>query len=196
MYDVTYHDGGTKQPEALKTYETAIEMTLKKREEMLEKGEETNLSLSATRNVREEVMMDYTQKSVDGLLCSLYTAKGKVYFMANMFEKAVESYSKCLEIEPLYLDALGSRGSSLIILGRYEDAGSDLMRTIENDEQNLFNDAYTGLARILQAKEDAVPQGWGPVVEKLDGLIPKLEGMLSSVPSAEGRKMIAGTLNR
>ena len=41
------------------------------------------------------------------MLCALYTAKGKVYFMANMFEKAVETYSKCLEVEPLYLDALG-----------------------------------------------------------------------------------------
>ena len=107
LYDVTYHDGGTKQPEAINTYETAIQMTLAKREKMLEDGEETNLSLSATRNVREEVMMDYSQKSVDGMLCALYTAKGKVYFMANMFERAVESYSKCLELEPLYLDALG-----------------------------------------------------------------------------------------
>lgn len=106
LYDVTYHDGGTKQPEALKTYETAIEMTVAKRQQMLENGEETNLSLSGTM-VPEEVMLDYSQKSVDGLLCALYTAKGKVYFMANMFERAVESYSKCLEIEPLYLDALG-----------------------------------------------------------------------------------------
>jgi hypothetical protein len=107
LYDVTYHDGGTKQPEALSTYEKAIEMTVAKRNQMLENGEETNLSLSSTRDVRGEVMMDYSQKSVDGLLCALYTAKGKVYFMANMFEKAVETYSKCLEIEPLYLDALG-----------------------------------------------------------------------------------------
>lgn len=117
LYDVTYHDGGTKQPEALKTYEKAIDMTVAKRQRMLENGEETNLSLSATRNVREEVMMDYSQKSVDGLLCALYTAKGKLYFMANMFERAVETYSECLELEPLYLDALGYAGSGLGTLG-------------------------------------------------------------------------------
>jgi tetratricopeptide (TPR) repeat protein len=102
LYDVTYHDGGTKQPEALATYEVAIQMTVAKREHLLETEQDTTLSMS----VNEEVMMDYTQKSVDGLLCSLYTAKGKVYFMANMFERAVEAYSHCLEFAPLYLDAL------------------------------------------------------------------------------------------
>lgn len=107
LYDVTYHDGGTKQPEALKTYEKAIEMSMQKRKQMTENGEDPTVSLSQTSNVRGEVMMDYSQKSVDGLLCALYTAKGKVFFMANMFERAVETYSKCLEIEPLYLDALG-----------------------------------------------------------------------------------------
>ena len=196
LYDVTYHDGGTKQPEALKTYEHIIQIMEAKRKEMVENGEETNVSLANTRNVRDEVTMDYSQKSVDGMLCALFTAKGKVYFMANMFERAVETYTKCLEIEPLYLDALGSRGSSNIILGRYEEAASDLMTTIENDEQNFFNDAYTGLARILQAKESAVPQGWAPVVDKLNQLIPSLEGMISSVPNPEGKKVIANTLNR
>lgn len=70
------------------------------------------------------------------------------------------------------------------------------MATIENDEQNLFNDAYTGLARILQAKESHVPQGWTPIVDKLNDLIPSLEGMINSLPSKEGKNMIAGTLNR
>ncbi|CAB9512435.1 Inherit from NOG: sulfotransferase [Seminavis robusta] len=196
LYDVSYHDGGTKQPEALETYEKVIQMTVAKREKMIEEGKETDKSLAATTNVNDEVMMDYTQKSVDGLLCSLYTAKGKVFFMSNMFERAVESYSKCLEIAPLYLDALSSRGSSEIILGNYEAAGQDLMRTIENDTQNLFNDAYTGLARILQAKENVLPEGWAPIIQKLDDLIPSLEGMISSVPGEDGRKVVANTLNR
>jgi len=107
LYDVTYHDGGTKQPEAIATYEKAIAMALAKRERMLETGEETKLSGTGTRSVPDEVMLDYPQKSTDGLLCALYTAFGKVYFMANMFERAVDTYTKCLELEPLYLDALG-----------------------------------------------------------------------------------------
>ena len=106
MYDVTYHDGGTKQPEAIETYEAAIELTLAKRQQMLEQDEDTTISLSGTANVNDEVMIDYPLKSVDGLLCALYTAKGKVYFMANMFERAVEVYGHCLDIAPTYLDAL------------------------------------------------------------------------------------------
>lgn len=196
LYDITYHDGGTKQPEALETYDRAIDMSVVKRNRMLEAGDETTLSLTGTRNVRNEVTLDYSQKSMDGLLCAMYTAKGKVYFMANMFERAVEAYASCLELEPLYLDALGSRGSSLIILGRYEEAGNDLMTTIENDEQNYFNDAYTGLARILQAKESYIPQGWDTITSRLDELIPSLEGMISSLQHEEQKKMIANTLNR
>ena len=110
LYDVTYHDGGTKQQESIATYDRAIEKTVIKRKQMVEAGEDTTKALpgSSASNVREEVMLDYSQKSVDGLLCAMYTALGKVYFMANMFERAVESYSECLELEPLYLDALGS----------------------------------------------------------------------------------------
>jgi tetratricopeptide (TPR) repeat protein len=106
LYDVTYHDGGTKQPEALETYEVAIQMTISQRQQMLENDQDTTLSSMGSTIVNDEVMIDYPQKSVDGLLCALYTAKGKVYFMANMFERAVEAYSHCLEFAPLYLDAL------------------------------------------------------------------------------------------
>ena len=70
------------------------------------------------------------------------------------------------------------------------------MDTINNDEQNFFNDAYTGLARILQAKESNVPEGWTPIVEKLDELIPSLEGMISGAPNKDARNVIANTLNR
>ena len=86
LYDVTYHDGGTKQQESIATYDRAIEQTIVKRKQMVEAGEDTTKASPGTsaRNVREEVMVDYSQKSVDGLLCAMYTALGKVYFMANM----------------------------------------------------------------------------------------------------------------
>jgi Sulfotransferase family len=84
----------------------------------------------------------------------------------------------------------------LIILGNYEEAGKDLMTTIQSDQHNWFNDAYTGLARILQANETVVPKGWDAITEKLDSLIPSLEGMVSGAPSEDARKVIANTLNR
>lgn len=84
----------------------------------------------------------------------------------------------------------------MIILGQYEDAGKDLMATLENDKQNFFMDAYTGLARILQAKEDYVPGGWDAIVSRLNDLIPSLEGMINSLQHDEQKKMIANNLNR
>ena len=85
---------------------------------------------------------------------------GKTFFMANMFEQAVESYTKALEMEPFYLDAVSSRGSARIILGQYEAAAQDFSLVIAKDEKRRFQDVFTGLARVLQAREDVVPGGW------------------------------------
>jgi tetratricopeptide (TPR) repeat protein len=197
--DVMFHDGGSSQAEALDMYQRAEELTLSKRQALIEKSQPTHRSLSGTTNIQEEIMMEYSQRSVDGLLCQIYTNMGKQYFMANMFERAVEKYSQCLNtIEPLYLEALGARGSSLIILGRYEEAGRDLMKVIENDHHRLFNDAFTGLAKVLVAKEEVVPEGWGPMVNMLEkDLIPKLEERIQQNAQGEhGRKLMADTLNR
>jgi len=196
MFDVQYHDGGTAQVEAIKSYNEAIDMALKKKEKQLEIGEETNRSLSGTADIPEEIMLDYSARSVDGILCALYTSIGKVYFMANMFEKAVESYTKALDVEPLYLDAVAARGSSRIILGKYEDASQDFTLVMERDEAGRFLDVFTGLARILQAREEAVPGGWEPMIESVNKLISTLEAQYANLNHAGGKNMIAKTLNR
>eukprot|EP00548_Thalassiothrix_antarctica_P002315 CAMPEP_0194138252 /NCGR_PEP_ID=MMETSP0152-20130528/8090_1 /TAXON_ID=1049557 /ORGANISM="Thalassiothrix antarctica, Strain L6-D1" /LENGTH=658 /DNA_ID=CAMNT_0038835665 /DNA_START=226 /DNA_END=2202 /DNA_ORIENTATION=+ len=193
--DVTYHDGGLGQQEALQAYQHAINLTLKRKSNMLKNGEPTNLSLSGTRNVPEEVFFDYTQKSVDGLLCALYTNMGKVYFMANMFERAVQSYTHCIEINNMYLDAVGSRGSSSIILGKYADAGHDLQHVINSDEQHFFNDAFTGMAKVLVAEEEVVPQGWDPMIEVLEKLIAGYEASVE-INDPHRKIFLAEALNR
>jgi hypothetical protein len=45
-------------------------------------------------------------------------------------------------------------------LGRYEDAAQDFLTVIERDHKRRFQYVFTGLARVLQDKEDAVPGGW------------------------------------
>jgi len=197
--DLTYHDGGSRQLEALEIYERAIELTIKKREKMIANGESTNMTLSGTSNIPDEIMLDNSAKSVDGLLCSIYTNKGKQYFMANMFEKAVSEYTKCIEMEPLYLDAVGSRGSAQIILGQYKEAGVDFQTVLEHDKQRMFNDVFTGMAKLLSAKEDAVPSGWDPMIDILEKLIPQLEtNMAIQAGNDDGfaQKMFAETLTR
>lgn len=195
MYDVQYSDGGTLQEEAIGTYRKIIQQSLNKREQMLSNGEETNRSLSGMMDVNEEIMSEYTARSIDGFLCALYSALGKTYFMANMFEKAVDSYSSCLDLYPYYLDAVSSRGSSRIILGLYEDAAQDFMTVVERDHKRRFLDVFTGLARVLQAKEDAVPGGWEPMIQKLDEMIPLLESQYEAMENP-GKGVIAKTLNR
>lgn len=54
-------------------------------------------------------------------------------FMANMFEKTVQAAGAALELEPDCLDALNIRASSLVILGKYNDAGSDYSKILEID---------------------------------------------------------------
>lgn len=196
LYDVQYHDGGTMQKEAIETYQTAIQVALKLRNEKIESGEETNRSLDGVVDVNEEIVLDYTARSIDGILCALFTSLGKVYFMANMFENAVEHYTKCIDIEPTYLDAVSSRGSSFIILGKYKEAATDFDFVIERDVKRRFLDTFTGLARVLQTKEEASPKGWGAMIQHLDSLIPLLEDQVDHIPQAEGRAMVASSLAR
>ena len=74
MYDVQYHDGGTYQNEAIETYQRAIGMAMEKRQTLIDQGEETSRSLTGTTNVNEETFLDYSARSVDGLLCALYVS--------------------------------------------------------------------------------------------------------------------------
>ena len=195
LYDVQFHDGGTFEHEAIEVYQRIVEMAEKNRQELLDAGKPTNISVAASiTRVSDEVTLEYQDKSADGLLCAVLTAQGKVLYMANWFERATESYTKCLEIDPFYLDARNSRGSTLIILGRYKEAATDFMTVIQHDTSRFFTDAFTGLARVLATKEDALPEGWTGVIEILDDLVPQFENILQQQPQARGA--LAGILNR
>ncbi|CAJ1968298.1 unnamed protein product [Cylindrotheca closterium] len=196
LFDVQYHDGGSVQKEALDTFHKAINLAKARREEMVSQGHETSLLHGSQRDeTYGEMLLDYGSRSIDGIMCALYTSLGKTYFMANMFERAVESYGSALEINPSYLDALSSRGSSNIILGNYAAAASDLSAVMHNDSSRRFQDVFTGLARILQAKESAVPDGWGPMIGILMDLIPLLEMELRSA-TEETKIVLLQSLNR
>ena len=141
-------------------------------------------------SVSDEVTLDYEFKSLDGLLCGIYTAKGKLCFMANLFDRAVEAYGGCLEeIYPYYLDALNGRASSFLVLGKYKQAGHDFLEVIQRDSRHLFLDAFTGLARILEAKETVVPESWDSIIPTVEILITNLEQQLELQPQI--KQMVA-----
>ena len=178
--DLTFHDGGSAQMEAIETYTAAIDLFLERRRRQIEDGSSTNTPLSGpSSGLNDELFLDVTAKSTDGLLASTYSSLGKMYFMANMFERGVEAYDRALELDGDYMDALCYRASTLIILGQYEEAAKNYSRMLEIDKNHLFQDVYTGLSKVLVAKESSVPGGWNPLVKVLEDEIPKYETRLA-----------------
>lgn len=198
FYEMQYHDGGTFEKETIDMYSKIIEKLEAKRQRAKEAGETTNLALDArVGRVKDEVMVDYSSKSLDGLLCSMYTALGKMYFMANMFESSAETYSKCIDdIEPNYLDAVNGRASTGIVLGQYERAGADYLHVIQSDDQRYFTDAFTGIARILETKEDAVSGGWDAVMSVMKPVLQEFTNMLQTDRGKKNQQFISVALKR
>ena len=193
--DTTIHDGGTYQMTAIDVYTSAIQTLERIRRQAIANGkdvrypDDTSSSSSSSSSIisllpqsffsssynglNRELFLDVDTKSIDGALCAAYTGLGKVYFMSNMFTLAVSSYDRCLLLyDNTYLDSLTYRAQALLILGKYDDAGRDYIHVLRTDTERLFVDAITGLAKILVAKDDAVPGGWDYLIELLNMEIP------------------------
>lgn len=150
-------------------------------------------------SLHRELFLDYENKSTEGLLCAVYTSLGKVYFMSNMFQRAVESYEHCLAYDDTYLDALTYRGQANIILGRYAEAGRDYIRVLQLDTERIFVDAFTGLSKVLSAKEDVVEGGWDALIGVLDVELPRHTTAYEAAKAANneiGMKHFADSLKR
>jgi len=222
LYELQFHQGGAYEADAIEMHGKVVKMAERRRRRMLDEGKSTSEASgggSDITSINDEVTIEYRSKSADGLLCALYTNQGKVYYMANMFEKAVESYTKCLNevvggggdggdddsssTSPTttYLDAVNSRGSAYIILGRYEDAARDLLRVIDQDDRRLFADAFTGLARVLTAQPAAAPPGTlrNVVETTLEPLVEQLEDkyrIFSEHGQSGNLQVLSSALNR
>ncbi|KAL7534001.1 hypothetical protein ACHAXR_009743 [Thalassiosira sp. AJA248-18] len=169
--DATIHDGGTHQMEAIEVYSHAIDLLEDTWREKMAKGEDVRLTGTTNgkyKGLNQELFLDYENKSIEGMLCATLSNLGKVYFMSNIFERAVRSYEECLSYDHDYLDSLTYRAQTLVILGKYEEAGRDYKRVLEIDTDRIFIDSVTGMAKILTAKEDAVPGGWDFLVKLLE----------------------------
>lgn len=183
LFDLQFREGGTYEAEAIQVYQSVVVKAVAKRKKLIDKGEPTNESKTPVASVNEEVALTYDSKSPDGLVCALHVALGKVYYMANMFEKAEQEYSECLQVAPTYLDALNSRGSTRIILGQLKEASQDFLEVILTDEQRMFNDAFSGLERILEANESVVDGGWQGVADVVNRLVPLFENEVGTTGS-------------
>ena len=188
--DLSIHDGGSAQAEAIDLFEDAIELILAQRRELIEMGRPTNVppgsNGSGSISLNDELFLDTTSKSTDGLLCATYCSLAKILFMANMFDRAVSAYDAALELSSgEYMDALVYRASTLIILGRYEEAAQNYARVLELDTQRLFADVYTGLSKVLVAKEEVVEGGWKTLVDVIEKELPSREAQFAAVSNSQ-----------
>jgi len=180
--DATIHDGGTHQIEAIEVYTHAVNLLEDIWRDKLAKGEDVRLSTASSNDegggyqgLNQELFLDYADKSIEGIICAALSSLGKVYFMANMFDRAVDAYEQCLSYDHEYLDSLAYRAQSNVILGKYDEAGRDYKRVIEKDNDRVFVDAVTGLAKVLTAKEDSITEGWDYMLKFLEAELPRLE---------------------
>lgn len=189
--DLSIHDGGSAQAEAIQLFEDAVDLILEQRRELIRSGRPTK---SDGQSLNQELFLDTNSKSTDGLLVATYCSLAKMYFMANMFERAVKAYDAALDLSSGdYLDALVYRASTLIILGRYEQAAKNYARALELDTNRLFVDVYTGLSKVLVAKEEAVGGGWKTLVDVIETELPQKESQLAGLSSLGNQQQAANT---
>ncbi len=191
--DITIHDGGSIQSESIQTYLTAIELIKERRNRMAE--ENISLTPDGRRiDINDEYYLPLKSRSMQGLLVGAYTNIAAQYYMANMFEKSVSAHDEALKLEPNFIPSLLYRGDTLVILGKFEDAGADYAKVMKLDEKHNIVDVFSGMVKVLKVKEDILDKGWDDVVNILDGLIPLNEQNLykliqrSSNSSTDQRK--------
>ncbi len=205
--DLMIHDGGSIQKQSIKVYKHAIKLIKHEWKSIVAHKGDVRLSLTSTttrryENVMKEALVPNEQKSIHGLLVTAYCSLGKQYYMANMFEKAVEAYNSALKLESHYIDALNSRGSAYVILGKYHDAGNDFVKVLSIDGGDIVTDVFSGLAKVLVANEDVVENGWDDMVNVLNEKISKYENILESLHGnnsnnpdiVQGRRLVTDKL--
>jgi len=187
--DINVHDGGSIQAESIQTYHTAINLIKSKWYAM---EEETRLLNQDGRrlDINQELYLPQKSKSIQGLLVGAYSNLAMQYYMANMFEQAVNMHDEALELEPNFMASLLYRADTLVILGKYDDAGAAYSRVLEIDQDSEIADVFSGISKVLVAKEDSFSGGWDKMVDLLGKLIPVNERKLKSILPAD---MASGT---
>jgi len=180
---ITIHDGGKVQNEAIKTFLEAIYLITAKRDIMIQNGQDTKQSFNGdVLTIDQEMHLDHELRSIHGLLVTTYVNLGRQYYMANMFENAVEVYSMSLELEPQYKDALHLRASSFVILGKYTEAGNDYQKLMNLGVDYIIQpEVALGISKVLSAKESAIPNGWDTLERALSEAIPIYTNRLSQL---------------
>jgi len=90
--------------------------------------------LPATATGLKETLIDLRQAEA-------YNLQGETSISKNLFNNAIKDFSRALEINPNYVDALINRGSAYAQLGRFNDALMDFNHALkfEKKDAELYN---------------------------------------------------------
>jgi tetratricopeptide (TPR) repeat protein len=80
--------------------------------------------------------------------------RGREYADAEEYDKAIEAFSKAIEIRPGYADAYNNRGNTYRKMGQYDQATADLNKAIELDPSHYK--AYKNRGKVYAAQENWV----------------------------------------
>ncbi len=84
-------------------------------------------------------------KKHNQVCANTYYNQGLVHSKNGELDKAIENYTKAIELKPNYVDAYYNRGGAWLRLGEREKAKSDLTTA-----RNMGSDAITALDKILR----------------------------------------------
>ena len=123
----------------------------------------------------------HKSQNLDRLTCTVNSNMGEAWFMADMFENAVESFSEAINY-PCDDESLSKviyhRGNTYLILGKYEEAGRDFLDSIKANRRDVhYWRILEKTARILNANESAIPGGWPWFHKVLLDLLPEAKEM-------------------
>ena len=107
------------------------------------------ISQGVTRR-KERIMEQKMTKERNQKCAETYYQRGLAHAKNGELERAIEDYTKAIELNPNYADAYYNRGGAWLRLGEPEKAKSDLATA-----RHLGSDAITALDKILQDHDRA-----------------------------------------
>ena len=80
-----------------------------------------------------------------------YVDRGSRYGRNGVYHRAIEDFTKAIELDPEHADAFYNRGCSWYEVGKYDDAIADLTQAIELDP---LADHYYGQRAVVYLFDD------------------------------------------
>ena len=118
-----------------------------------------NLYQNATSDSEREKAAGEMKTNVEKFNATQYFERGNRFYYAGKYSKAVDDFSKAIQLDPNYADAYNNRGVAYYDLKKYDEAIRDYNYAIQfdpNNKQAYYNrgNAYDDLGKYDDAIRD------------------------------------------